>query len=59
VRRARFEVLREATMPAALIEAGFLSHPTEGKKIFAEEYRRQMARAITEGILSYKRLVER
>jgi N-acetylmuramoyl-L-alanine amidase len=34
VRRARFEVLREATMPAALIEAGFLSHPIEGKKIF-------------------------
>ena len=59
VRRARFEVLREATMPAALIEAGFLSHPTEGKKIFTEEYRRRMARAITEGIQSYKRVVER
>ena len=59
VRRARFEVLREATMPAALIEAGFLSHPAEGKKIFTEEYRRQMARAITEGIQSYKRVVER
>lgn len=59
VRRARFEVLREATMPAALIEAGFLSHPAEGKKIFTEEYRRQMARAITEGIQSYKRIVER
>lgn len=58
VRRARFEVLREATMPAALIEAGFLSHPTEGKKILTEEYRRQMARAITEGIQSYKRVVE-
>ncbi len=59
VRRARFEVLREATMPSALIEAGFLSHPTEGKKIFTEEYRRQMARAITEGIQGYKRVVER
>jgi len=59
VRRARFEVLREATMPAALVEAGFLSHPTEGKKIFTEEYRRQMARAITEGIQNYKRVVER
>ena len=59
VRRARFEVLREATMPAALIEAGFLSHPTEGKKIFTEEYRRQMARSITEGIQNYKRVVER
>jgi len=59
VRRARFEVLREATMPAALIEAGFLSNPVEGKKVFTEEYRRKMARAITEGIISYKRVVER
>jgi N-acetylmuramoyl-L-alanine amidase len=59
VRRARFEVLREATMPAALIEAGFLSNPVEGRKIFTEEYRRQMARAITEGIVSYKRVMER
>ena len=59
VRRARFEVLREATMPAVLIEAGFLSHPTEGKKIFTTEYRKKMAQAIAEGIQSYKRAVER
>jgi N-acetylmuramoyl-L-alanine amidase len=59
VRRARFEVLREATMPAVLIEAGFLSHPTEGKKIFSAEYRKKMAQAIAEGIQSYKRAVER
>jgi len=59
VRRARFEVLREASMPAALIEAGFLSHPVEGKRILTSEYRRQMARAIVSGIQSYKRLVER
>lgn len=59
VRRARFEVLRQANMPAILVEAGFLSHPAEGKKIFTAEYRRQMARAITDGIKSYRRLVER
>jgi N-acetylmuramoyl-L-alanine amidase len=59
VRRARFEVLREATMPAVLVEAGFLSHPVEGKKIFTAEYRKQMARAIVEGIQSYKKVVER
>lgn len=59
VRRARFEVLREATMPAVLVEAGFLSHPAEGKKIFTAEYRKQMARAIVEGIQSYKKVVER
>ena len=59
VRRARFAVLREAAMPATLIEAGFMSHPAEGKKIFDSAYRRQMARAIANGIASYKRIVER
>ena len=59
VRRARFAVLREAAMPATLIEAGFMSHPVEGRKIFDPAYRRQMARAIAEGIASYKRIVER
>jgi len=59
VRRARFAVLRNATMPAVLIEAGFMSHPTEGKKIFDAAYRREMARAILNGISSYKRMVDR
>jgi N-acetylmuramoyl-L-alanine amidase len=59
VRRARFEVLRGATMPAVLVEAGFLSHPEEGKKIQSPEYRQQMARAIVTGIENYKKLVER
>ncbi len=55
VRRARFVVLRDAAMPAALVEAGFLSHPVEGKKIAGDTYRREIARAIVEGVLSYKR----
>jgi len=59
VRRARFEVLREATMPAALVEAGFLSHPAEGRKIFSADYRRRMAKAIVDGIRAYREMVER
>jgi N-acetylmuramoyl-L-alanine amidase len=58
VKRARYEVLREATMPAALIEAGFMSNPAESRRIFDPTYRRQMARAIVDGILAYKRLVK-
>lgn len=58
VHRARFVVLRDAVMPAVLIEGGFMSHPTEGRKILDPEYRRQMARAIVNGILNYKRVVE-
>ena len=56
VRRARFAVLRDATMPAILIEGGYMTHPTEGKKIFDANYRRQMAAAIVNGILAYQKL---
>ena len=59
LRRARFEVLREAGMPAVLIEGGFLSHPAEGRRIIDPAYRRQMAQAIVSGIMAYKEIVER
>jgi N-acetylmuramoyl-L-alanine amidase len=58
LRRARFAVLRDAAMPAILIESGFMSHPVEGRKIFDPAYRRQLARAIVDGILTYKRIVK-
>jgi N-acetylmuramoyl-L-alanine amidase len=58
LRRARFAVLRDAAMPAILIEGGFMSHPVEGRKIFDAAYRRQLARAIVDGVLAYKRIVK-
>ncbi|MFM2081458.1 MAG: hypothetical protein RL380_149 [Verrucomicrobiota bacterium] len=59
VRRARFAVLRDAAMPAILIEAGFMTHPVEGKKIFTAAYRRALARAIANGVLAYERAQNR
>jgi len=56
VRRARFAVLRDTTMPAILIEGGYMTNPAEGKKIYDSAYRRQMAAAIVKGILNYQRL---
>ena len=58
VKRARFQVLREATMPGILIEGGFMSHPAEGRRIYDPAYRKQMAKAIVEGIQAYKRAVK-
>ncbi len=58
VRRARFAVLRDATMPAILIEGGYMTNPTEGRKIYDPIYRQQMAAAIVKGILNYTRLTE-
>lgn len=56
VRRARFAVLRDATMPAILIEGGYMTHPVEGEKIYSSSYRREMAAAIVKGVLAYQRL---
>lgn len=59
VRRARFQVLRDATMPAALVEGGFMTNPEEGRRIYSAAYRNRLAHAIVDGILAFKRLVER
>jgi N-acetylmuramoyl-L-alanine amidase len=56
VRRARFAVLRDARMPAVLIEGGYMTNPYEGKRIYSTAYRRQMAQAIVKGILAYQKL---
>ena len=57
VKRARFAVLRDAAMPAILIEGGFMTNPVESKKIYDPAYRRRMAEAIVKGILAYQRLI--
>ena len=59
VHRARFAVLRDATMPAVLIEAGFLSNSVEGRKICSPAYRHQLAAAIVDGLEAYRRIVQR
>ena len=57
VRRARFAVLRDAEMPAILIEGGYMTNPAESKRIYDASWRRQMAAALVKGIQSYQRLV--
>jgi N-acetylmuramoyl-L-alanine amidase len=56
VRRARFAVLRDAEMPAILVESGYMTHPVEGRKIFDTGYRKQIAAAIVKGIVAYQKL---
>jgi N-acetylmuramoyl-L-alanine amidase len=55
LKRARFEVLRLARIPAILIEGGFLSNPADAKNIYDAAFRKRMARAIVDGIVAYKR----
>lgn len=59
VRRARFVVLRAAEMPAALIEGGYMTDPEEARQIYDQSRCEELARAIVDGVLAYKQLVER
>ena len=58
VRRARYAVLRDAIMPSILVEGGYMTHPVEGARIFTSGYRRLMARAIVQGILTYQKSLQ-
>lgn len=53
VRHARFHVLRNSKIPAVLLEAGFISDPTEGQRIATGYYRQQLGTAIARGIQNY------
>ncbi|MBP1225189.1 N-acetylmuramoyl-L-alanine amidase [Flavobacterium sp. 1355] len=55
VKQAPFMVLHKAYMPRVLVETGFVSNPTEGNILNSEEGQNDIARAIAEAILSYKR----
>ena len=55
VKEAGFMVLHKAYMPRVLIETGFISNPTEGNVLNSEEGQDEVAKAIAEAILSYKR----
>ena len=53
LRRARFSVLREASMPAALVECGFISSPRDRKILTTADGRERIARGLYQGICDY------
>lgn len=57
LRRARFAVLRDANMPAVLIEGGFMSNPSEARWIYSPLERTKLARAIVEAINNHRRAI--
>ena len=53
VRKADFFVLRGSLMPAALVEVGFITNPTEAKQLNRADYQTKIAEAIAGGIASF------
>lgn len=55
VKQAPFMVLHKAYMPRVLVETGFISNPTEGDALNSEDGQNDIAKAIADAIISYKR----
>lgn len=53
VKKGNFFVLRESSMPAIIIEGGFISNPKECSTLKSLSYQDNLARAIADGIDRY------
>ncbi len=53
IKRARFEVLRDAPCPAALVEMAFMSNPKDEAIVIDPAGRDRIARGIADGIAAY------
>ena len=53
VRQGPFWVLVGAQMPAVLVEVGFITHPTEAKRLVNREYQQSMALGLANGVERY------
>jgi N-acetylmuramoyl-L-alanine amidase len=55
VKQAGFYVLGGAAMPAILVEIGFVTNRKEERRLMDSQYRERVARAISAGLVEYKR----
>ena len=54
VKRGPFLVLFQADMPAILVEVGFVSNSSEGKRLATNAFARVAAEGIANGVSSYR-----
>jgi N-acetylmuramoyl-L-alanine amidase len=59
VKQAPFIVLFGATMPSVLVEIGFISNPTEEKRLSSEKVQNDIAGAISDGVVAFERLLSK
>lgn len=55
VKQAPFMVLHKTSMPSVLIEMGFISNKNEGQYLNSEEGQNEVAKAIADAIMGYKK----
>ena len=55
IKGARFVVLREAQMPAVLVEVGYVTNRSDAARLASPSYRQAVAEAIADGVAAYLR----
>ena len=53
VRQGPFWVLVGAQMPSVLVEVGFITHPTEAKRLMSSKYQKRLATGLANGVERY------
>ncbi|WP_455755701.1 N-acetylmuramoyl-L-alanine amidase [Sulfurimonas sp.] len=53
VREGPFWVLVGAQMPSVLVEVGFITHPTEARRLVSSKYQKKLAYGLADGIERY------
>jgi N-acetylmuramoyl-L-alanine amidase len=53
VQQAGFVVLKSPDIPSILVETGFISNPSEAKRLKSGQYQQQLAKSIHKGIIDY------
>ena len=59
IKRARFAVLRRTSIPAILVEGGFLSETNDSRSVANPAWRGKLAEAISVGIENYRDVTEK
>jgi N-acetylmuramoyl-L-alanine amidase len=57
IKRARFVVIRDITIPGVLVEGGFLSNPGDAQLIATPQYREEEAQCISIAVRNYRAAV--
>ena len=56
VKRSPYDLLKQASVPAVIIELGFVTNPKEGAKLASETYQDTLAEAISRAVLAFLRV---
>ncbi|MCI0411159.1 MAG: N-acetylmuramoyl-L-alanine amidase, partial [Acidobacteria bacterium] len=59
IKQAPFRVLMGATMPAVLIEVGFITNPEEERELGSSTHQNKLAQDIYRGLVRFKERYER